>query len=71
MMALQQRSSDKIILIMDPERKKIFKATKEGRMELLGDRDDLDKIEKILRETHRCFRKIRGHGWMFSDWVER
>ena len=71
MKALQQTSSDKITLILDPHREKVFRATRGGSMDLAGEADDLVEIEQALEETHRCSRKTRGRGWIFSDWVAR
>ena len=70
-MESQQMSSDKITLILDPDRAIVFRATRKGPMALAGVADDLETIEKNLAETHRCVRKTRGYGWIFSDWVER
>lgn len=71
MKVLQQTSSDKITLILDPHRAKVFRATRGGSMILAGEADELDEIEQALEETHRCSRKTRGHGWVFSEWVAR
>lgn len=66
----QQTSSDKITLILDPHREKVFRATR-GILECLGTSDEFESFEKDLGETHICDRRSRGRGWIFSDWVAR
>lgn len=65
-----EKSSEKITLILDPHRRKVFRAT-QGILECLGASDDFEALEKDLGETHICDRRSRGRGWIFSDWVER
>jgi hypothetical protein len=67
----QQTSSEKITLILDPHRSKVFRATRGGSIALAGEADDLGEIEQALEETHCCSRKTRGYGWIFSEWVAR